>query len=167
MQLAAERTMPVQLELGGKAPIVVFADADLESVVSAATLAATYNTGQDCTAATRVYVESSVHDRLLDALATGMDSVAAGDPLDPATDIGPLISSDHRDRVHGFVERAGAGGCAGRRRWPRVGRSTAGSIARLWSQASRKTPSWFRTRCSGRCGDRTVRRRAPRDRARE
>jgi betaine-aldehyde dehydrogenase len=110
MQLAAERTMPVQLELGGKAPIVVFADADLESVVSAATLAATYNTGQDCTAATRVYVESSVHDRLLDALATGMDSVAAGDPLDPATDIGPLISSDHRDRVHGFVERAGAGG---------------------------------------------------------
>ena len=59
MELAAERTLPVQLELGGKAPLLVFDDADLDAVASAAAMAATYNSGQDCTAATRLYVESS------------------------------------------------------------------------------------------------------------
>jgi betaine-aldehyde dehydrogenase len=110
MQLAAERTLPVQLELGGKAPMLVFADADLDGVASAATLASTYNSGQDCTAATRVYVESSVHDRLADAVAARMDSIVTGDPLLATTDIGPLISAEHRNRVDGFVQRAAAGG---------------------------------------------------------
>ena len=110
MALAAERTLPVHLELGGKAPIVVFADADLDAAAAAAALAATYNSGQDCTAATRVYVESSAHDGLVEALAARMESIITGDPLDPATDIGPLISSEHRERVDGFVQRASAGG---------------------------------------------------------
>jgi betaine-aldehyde dehydrogenase len=110
MALAAERTMPVQLELGGKAPIVAFGDADLDAVASAAALAATYNSGQDCTAATRVYVESPAHDGLVDAIAERMERIATGDPLDPATDIGPLISSEHRGRVDGFVQRARAAG---------------------------------------------------------
>jgi betaine-aldehyde dehydrogenase len=96
----------VHLELGGKAPFVVFADADLPSVAGAATLAATYNSGQDCTAATRVYVERSMHDELVDAIAESMRSIRIGDPFDPACDIGPLITAAHRERVSGFVDRA-------------------------------------------------------------
>lgn len=106
MRLAADRPVRVQLELGGKAPFVVFADADLESVAAAGALASTYNTGQDCTAATRVYVERSAHDGLVDGLAASMASVRLGDPFDPTTDVGPLISSAHRERVEGFVARA-------------------------------------------------------------
>jgi len=110
MQLAAERTLPVHLELGGKAPLIVFADADLESAAAAAALAATYNSGQDCTAATRVYVEQSVHDSLVEALATTMSTIRVGPPDDPATDIGPLITSEHRERVDGLVRNAEASG---------------------------------------------------------
>lgn len=110
MALAARRPARVHLELGGKAPLLVFADADVEAVAGAAALAATYNTGQDCTAATRVYVESSVHDRLVEAIAETMRTIRMGDPGDDTTDIGPLITSSHRDRVDGFVERARAAG---------------------------------------------------------
>ena len=106
MTAAAESTTRVHLELGGKAPAVVFADADVDQLARAVTLGATYNTGQDCTAATRVYVERSRYADVVDALAATMRTVSVGDPLDPATDIGPLISSDHRDRVRGFVDRA-------------------------------------------------------------
>lgn len=110
MELAAERTLPVQLELGGKAPLLVFADADLDAVASAAALAATYNSGQDCTAATRVYVDATAHDALVEAIASRMDGIVCGDPLDPGTDIGPLISPEHRQRVDAFVQRARADG---------------------------------------------------------
>jgi betaine-aldehyde dehydrogenase len=106
MALASARPKRVHLELGGKAPLVVFADADLESVAAAAALAASYNSGQDCTAATRVYVERSVHDRLVAAMADTMTSIRTGDPFDSSTDIGPLITAAHRDRVAGFVARA-------------------------------------------------------------
>ncbi|MFZ9482091.1 MAG: aminobutyraldehyde dehydrogenase [Ilumatobacteraceae bacterium] len=110
MRLAAERPARVHLELGGKAPLLVFADADLESVAGAAAMAASYNSGQDCTAATRVYVERTVHDQLVEAIRESLDSIRIGDPDDPATDIGPLISAAHRDRVAGFVDRARNGG---------------------------------------------------------
>ncbi|MSY95789.1 MAG: aldehyde dehydrogenase family protein [Actinobacteria bacterium] len=106
MAAAAPSSKRVHLELGGKAPALVFSDADLGSMARALTLGATYNTGQDCTAATRVYVERSLLADATDALATSMRAVRWGDPLDPSTDIGPLISADHRDRVHGFVSRA-------------------------------------------------------------
>jgi betaine-aldehyde dehydrogenase len=100
----------------------VFADADLDAVAGAAAMAATYNSGQDCTAATRVYVESGVHDALIDALAARMESIVVGDPLDPGTDIGPLITAEHRQRVDGFVQRAGAvgGRVVAARRRPRA-----------------------------------------------
>jgi len=88
----------------------VFADADLQAMASALTLAATYNTGQDCTAATRVYVQASRFDEGVDALASAMGSVRWGDPLDDNTDIGPLISTEHQGRVHGYVERAATEG---------------------------------------------------------
>lgn len=106
METAAASTKRVHLELGGKAPAVVFADADLRAAASALTLAATYNSGQDCTAATRVYVESGAAEELSRLLAEQMTQVRWGDPHDGDSDIGPLVSVAHRDRVHGFVERA-------------------------------------------------------------
>ncbi len=106
MAAAAETTTRVHLELGGKAPAIVFADADVPALARAITMGATYNTGQDCTAATRVYVARSRLADVTDALAEVMAAVVAGDPYDPTTDIGPLVSHAHRDRVHGFVTRA-------------------------------------------------------------
>jgi betaine-aldehyde dehydrogenase len=106
METASSATKRVHLELGGKAPALVFADADLEGAAGALAMASTYNTGQDCTAATRVYVEASVADELARLLTERMAAVTWGDPRDPATDIGPLVSVEHRDRVHGFVTRA-------------------------------------------------------------
>lgn len=106
MQLASNGPKRVHLELGGKAPFIVFGDADIEAVAGAAALAGTYNSGQDCTAATRIYVERSRHDELVDAIAATMNTIRLGDPFDTATDIGPLITAAHRDRVQGFVDRA-------------------------------------------------------------
>jgi betaine-aldehyde dehydrogenase len=106
MSAAAKDAKRVHLELGGKAPAIVFADADISSMAHAVTLGATYNSGQDCTAATRVYVQRSRAADVTDALADVMGSVRVGAPYDDTTDIGPLISHAHRDRVHGFVTRA-------------------------------------------------------------
>ena len=109
MSLASGRPARVHLEFGGKAPLVVFADGDPEAVGAAAALAASYNSGQDCTAATRVYVERSAHDRVVESLVETMRAVTLGAPHENR-DIGPLISAAHRQRVHGFVERARADG---------------------------------------------------------
>lgn len=106
MATAAQAAKRVHLELGGKAPALVFADADAAAVANGLAMASTYNSGQDCTAATRVYVERSAYDLVVGALADRMSAITWGDPRDPATDIGPLISTEHRDRVHGFVTRA-------------------------------------------------------------
>ncbi|HWH92931.1 MAG TPA: aminobutyraldehyde dehydrogenase [Baekduia sp.] len=103
---AAHGVKRLHLELGGKAPVVVFGDADVAAAAAGATLGATYNSGQDCTAATRVYAERSVYDDVVEALRESLRAVRVGDPHDPATDIGPLIDRAHRDRVHGFVCRA-------------------------------------------------------------
>lgn len=104
---AASTLKRVHLELGGKAPALVFEDADLAEAARGVALGATYNTGQDCTAATRVYVAREVYGETVEALRATLAGIRAGDPWDPATDIGPLISSAHRDRVHGFVSRSG------------------------------------------------------------
>jgi betaine-aldehyde dehydrogenase len=110
MRGAVEGVKRVHLELGGKAPVIVFADADLNAMAHAVALGATYNTGQDCTAATRVYLERSVYDDGVAALREQMSSVVAGDPMSPDTHIGPLVSRAHRSRVDGFVTRAIADG---------------------------------------------------------
>jgi betaine-aldehyde dehydrogenase len=104
---AARTLKRVHLELGGKAPALVFEDADLAQAARGVALGATYNTGQDCTAATRVYVAREVYGETVEALRATLEGIRVGDPWDPATDIGPLISSAHRDRVHGFVSRSG------------------------------------------------------------
>ena len=106
MAAAASHVKRLHLELGGKAPAVVFDDADIDSMARALVLGATYNTGQDCTAATRIYVSKSRYADAVDALKQTMQRVTVGDPWAATTDIGPLISAAHRDRVHGFVIRA-------------------------------------------------------------
>ncbi|MGH1565576.1 aminobutyraldehyde dehydrogenase [Mumia sp. DW29H23] len=106
MGAAAPQTKRVHLELGGKAPALVFADADVAAVAQGIAMAATYNSGQDCTAATRLYVERPAYDAVVEAVAQRMGAIRFGDPRDSATDIGPLVSREHRDRVHGFVTRA-------------------------------------------------------------
>ncbi|MEV1169217.1 aminobutyraldehyde dehydrogenase [Nonomuraea sp. NPDC049784] len=103
---AAATLKRVHLELGGKAPALVFEDADLAEMAHGVAMGATYNTGQDCTAATRVYVAREVYADAVEALRATLAKITVGDPWDPATDIGPLISAEHRERVHGFVSRA-------------------------------------------------------------
>jgi len=110
MRGAVDTVKRVHLELGGKAPALAFADADLEQLAAGLAMGTTYNTGQDCTAATRVYLERSIFDEGVAALHTALSQVRAGDPWADGTDIGPLISGAHRDRVHGFVTRAAAAG---------------------------------------------------------
>lgn len=105
MAAASVTARPVHLELGGKAPAIVFANADVAEVARGVALAATYNSGQDCTAATRLYVERAAFDRVVDAVAEQFRAIRVGDPRDGA-DIGPLIGREHRDRVHAHVERA-------------------------------------------------------------
>ena len=115
MRDAAESVKRVHMELGGKAPFVVFEDADLEAAAEGAIVGAYANCGQDCTAATRLYVHESAREELLDRLLAKVDKLTVGDPMDPATDLGPLISTAQRDRVHGFVERAVAAGATAAR----------------------------------------------------
>ena len=110
METAAKTLKRVHLELGGKAPILVFDDADLEWVAAKATVAATFNSGQDCTAATRVYASQSLFEGVKEALVAGMAGVKVGDPFANDTTMGPLISEAQRQRVAGFVERARATG---------------------------------------------------------
>ncbi|MCE4944935.1 MULTISPECIES: gamma-aminobutyraldehyde dehydrogenase [Streptomyces] len=105
-EIATGTVKRLHLELGGKAPFVVFDDADLEAAVHGAVAGALINTGQDCTAATRAYVQRPLYDAFVGGVADLMATVRLGDPFDPSTDLGPLISHVQRDRVAGFVERA-------------------------------------------------------------
>ncbi|GAA5038413.1 gamma-aminobutyraldehyde dehydrogenase [Streptomyces siamensis] len=105
-EIATSTVKRLHLELGGKAPFVVFDDADLDAAVHGAVAGSLINTGQDCTAATRAYVQRPLHDEFVRRTAALMESVRLGDPFAPGTDLGPLISHAQRDRVAGFVDRA-------------------------------------------------------------
>jgi acyl-CoA reductase-like NAD-dependent aldehyde dehydrogenase len=107
---AAASLKRVHLELGGKAPVVVFDDADLQLVVQTIKVAGFVNSGQDCTAACRLYAGPQIHDRLLAELVPAVESLKLGDIHDDTTNVGPLISAEHRQRVAGYVERAQAKG---------------------------------------------------------
>ncbi|MGZ6997192.1 MAG: betaine-aldehyde dehydrogenase [Acidimicrobiia bacterium] len=119
MAAAAETLKAVTLELGGKSPLVVFGDADLDHVVSAALLANFYTQGEICSNGTRVFVQRSVHDEFVEALRLRTEAMTIGDPLDPATDVGALISEAHLAKVLGFIDAGVAAGarvvCGGRR----------------------------------------------------
>ncbi|MEU2822993.1 gamma-aminobutyraldehyde dehydrogenase [Streptomyces bacillaris] len=105
-EIATATVKRLHLELGGKAPFVVFDDADLEAAVHGAVAGSLINTGQDCTAATRAYVQRPLYDAFVRDVAALMETVRLGDPFDASTDLGPLISHAQRDRVAAFVERA-------------------------------------------------------------
>ncbi|MGV9566827.1 gamma-aminobutyraldehyde dehydrogenase [Streptomyces sp. NPDC003480] len=105
-EIATATVKRLHLELGGKAPFVVFDDADLEAAVHGAVAGALINTGQDCTAATRAYVQQPLYEEFVSRTAALMESVRLGDPFAPGTDLGPLISHVQRDRVAAFVDRA-------------------------------------------------------------
>ena len=110
MAAAAIHGHRTQLELGGKAPFVVFDDADLDAAVHGAVAGALINSGQDCTAATRAIVAANLYDDFVAGVAELMGKVVVGDPQDPDTDLGPLISVAHRAKVAGIVDRAPAQG---------------------------------------------------------
>ena len=110
MKTAAETLKRVHLELGGKAPFIVFEDADLEAVAAAAQIGALFNSGQDCTAAARLYASKDRLAEVLDALVEIFESTKVGDPWSDDTFMGPLISATQRDRVSGFVDRARSAG---------------------------------------------------------
>lgn len=107
-EIATATVKRLHLELGGKAPFLVFDDADLDAAVNGAVAGALINTGQDCTAATRAYVQRPLYEAFVERTAALMESVRLGDPFAPGTDLGPLISHAQRDRVAGFVDRARA-----------------------------------------------------------
>jgi len=108
---AADTLARVHLELGGKAPVLVLDDADVDAVVDAIRYGAFYNAGQDCTAAARVIATPRAYGPLLERLVPAVESLRVGDPVGPdEVDMGPVISAGQRERVLGFVERAAAGG---------------------------------------------------------
>jgi betaine-aldehyde dehydrogenase len=110
MRTAAETLKRVHLELGGKAPLVIFEDADIDLAAAKASMASTVNTGQDCTAATRVLVHRSKLAEATEAIVEAMKGVRIGTPFEEGVRMGPLASATQRERVSGFVERAVAKG---------------------------------------------------------
>ncbi len=103
MEAASKSVKKVQLELGGKAPFVVFEDADLEAASEAAVVGGYVNGGQDCTAATRFFVQKGVYSKFLNAVAEKAKRFRLGDPMSWTTDMGPLVSRNQREKVEGYV----------------------------------------------------------------
>jgi 1-pyrroline dehydrogenase len=106
----AETVKRAHLELGGKAPVVVFDDADVEALVETLKFAGYANTGQDCTASCRVVAGPKIYDDLLASLVPAVASIKVGDTADPDVEMGPLVSAKQRESVEGFVERAQSAG---------------------------------------------------------
>jgi 1-pyrroline dehydrogenase len=119
---AADSLKRVHLELGGKAPVVVFDDADLDAVIEGIKVGGYFNAGQDCTAASRVIAGPGIYDDLVSGLADGVGEIKVGDPQAEDTEMGPLVSRDQRERVEGFLERLSHGEVvAGGEEPPRAG----------------------------------------------
>jgi acyl-CoA reductase-like NAD-dependent aldehyde dehydrogenase len=110
MRDRAEVGRAVQLELGGKSPTLVFDDVDLDEVVPAAAFGIYMNQGQNCSAGSRVLVHEAIHDRFVEALTELSASIRVLPPFDPQSQLGSLVSGDHLDKVHAWVERARSDG---------------------------------------------------------
>jgi acyl-CoA reductase-like NAD-dependent aldehyde dehydrogenase len=104
MRLASDGIKRLILELGGKSPNLVFADANLEDAIPSSVWSIYYSAGQSCEARSRVLVERSIYDDFVSRFADYASSLKVGDPLDAETQVGSLISEEHRERVHGYVE---------------------------------------------------------------
>jgi betaine-aldehyde dehydrogenase len=102
---AAGNLKHVTMELGGKSPLIVFDDADIESAVGGAMLGNFYSTGQVCSNGTRVFVQKAIKDQFLSRLKQRTERIVIGDPMDEATQMGPLISFDQRQKVLSYIER--------------------------------------------------------------
>ena len=107
---AAGQLKHVTMELGGKSPLIVFNDADIDSAVGGAMLGNFYSSGQVCSNGTRVFVQQGVKDRFLEALKRRTEAMVIGDPLDEATQVGPLVSRAQRDKVLSYIEKGKAQG---------------------------------------------------------
>src|SRR5436309_10317191 len=105
MRLASGPIKRITLELGGKSPNLVFADANLEDAIPSSVWSIYYAAGQSCEARSRVIVERSLYDDFVSKFTEATERLRIGDPLDPETQVGSLISPEHRDKVHGFVEQ--------------------------------------------------------------
>lgn len=108
MRAASQQIRQVHLELGGKAPVIVFEDADLETVAETIRYGSYFNAGQDCAQPCRVMVADSVYDKLVALIADQVGQIQIGAPRAEGTEMGPLVSAAQRDRVAGFVDRARA-----------------------------------------------------------
>jgi aminobutyraldehyde dehydrogenase len=106
LESAARAIKRTHLELGGKAPVIVCADADLKAVIAGIRAFSYYNAGQDCTAPCRLYAHDSIYERFVADLAAAVATIKVGDPHDSGVEMGPCISARQRDRVASFVERA-------------------------------------------------------------
>ena len=106
MRLCSEPIKRLTLELGGKSPNLVFADANLEDAIPSSVWSIYYSAGQSCEARSRIIVEESLYDDFVSSFSEAAEKLKVGDPLDPETQVGSLISNDHRERVHGYVEAA-------------------------------------------------------------
>jgi betaine-aldehyde dehydrogenase len=104
MGLAGSLMKHATMELGGKSPLIVFSDADLENAIGGAMLGNFYSSGQVCSNGTRVFVQRALHDRFLERLAERTKNIRIGDPLDPDTQMGPLINKAQHEKVLGYVE---------------------------------------------------------------
>ena len=107
---AASTLKHVTFELGGKSPLIIFADADLESAISAALSANFFSSGQVCSNATRVFVEDSICDEFIAKIKPRVEAMKLGDPFDSATQVGPLISRGHWEKVMSYIHSAHASG---------------------------------------------------------
>ena len=104
MRLASGNVKKISLELGGKSPNIVFADADLEKFARESPYCVFDNAGQDCCARSRILVERSVHERVVELFVEATRKVKVGDPADEATEVGTLVSTKQRDRVKDYIE---------------------------------------------------------------
>ncbi|TDF78438.1 gamma-aminobutyraldehyde dehydrogenase [Pseudomonas sp. H9] len=102
----ADSVKRMHMELGGKAPVIIFDDADIDAAVEGIRTFGFYNAGQDCTAACRIYAQSGIYDQFVEKLGKAVASIRHGLQNDPNTELGPLITAQHRDRVAAMVERA-------------------------------------------------------------
>lgn len=106
MRAASQKIRHVHLELGGKAPVIVFDDADVDAVAETVRYGSFFNAGQDCAQPCRLMVQDGIYDKVVEAVSTQVQEVKIGAPKAEGTDMGPLVSATQRDRVAGFVDRA-------------------------------------------------------------
>src|SRR5207253_7488206 len=106
MGMAAKDIKRVSLELGGKSPNIVFADADLEKAAASSPMSVFANTGQDCCARSRTFVEASIFEKFVDLFTEATKKIKVGNPLDDQTQVGPMVSAQQRQSVEEFINEA-------------------------------------------------------------